>query len=117
MNKRSIYIVVALITTIALAGCNLLSQESAIIGTWDTTVIGITTRYVLNGDGSAVGTTSISGVGVSINGVWSSDSTTLTINWDGEDDDEISLYSFNGDESTMTLSPTGGGIARTFARQ
>lgn len=117
MKKRTVYIVLALIASIALAGCNLLSQESAIIGTWDTTVIGITTRYVLNGDGSAVGTTSIGGVGVSTNGVWSSDSTTLTINWDGDDTDEISLYSFNGDESTMTLSPSGGGISRTFARQ
>lgn len=117
MKKSSVYIVVVLIASIALAGCNLLSQESAIIGTWEDTILGVTTTYVFNGDGSAVGTTSMSGVGVSTNGDWSSDSTTLTISWDGSTEDDVSNYSFNGDATTMTLSPPGGGLSRTFARQ
>ncbi|HCO48920.1 MAG TPA: hypothetical protein DIT55_05680 [Spirochaetaceae bacterium] len=117
MKKRSVYIVVALIASLAFAGCNLLSQESAIIGTWEETILGVTTTYVFNGDGSAVETTSISGVGVSTNGNWNSDSTTLTILWDGASESEVSNYSFNGDATTMTLSPPEGGLSRTFVRQ
>lgn len=116
MKKRSVYIVVALIASIAFAGCNLLSQESAIIGTWEDTLL-LTTTYVFNGDGSAVGTASVAGVGVSTNGNWSSDSTTLTISWDESEDDSVYYYSFNSDASTMTLAPPGGGLSRTFVRQ
>ncbi|MFZ2780989.1 MAG: hypothetical protein WAZ99_05225 [Rectinemataceae bacterium] len=110
-------IVCAFLVLLVLSGCSLLAPENPIVGTWETTILGATTNYVFNTDGTSIGTTTVLDVGISTYGIWSSDSTKLTITWAGSSEDEVELYSFNGDKSTMTLSPTAGGLSRTFARQ
>jgi hypothetical protein len=57
------------------------------------------------------------GVGVVTTGIWSSDSTTLTITWAGSTEDQVDYYAFNSDNSIMTLTPAGGGLVSEFTRQ
>lgn len=86
-------IIFAFAAMFVLAGCNLLAQDP-IIGSWETTILGVTTNYVFIEDGSCIGIATALGVSVTTNGVWNSDSTTLTITWSGSADNEVDLYSF-----------------------
>ena len=113
-NKINIFLAVCMLA--ALSGCNLLGYEAAMIGTWESSLLGVTTTYVLNGDGSALGTVAVLEIGVSTPGIWNADSTVLSISWDGSAETMANFYSFNGDKSQLTLSPIDGGLARTFSR-
>lgn len=95
-------IVSAFLIMLVLSGCAMFALQASIIGTWETTVLGVIITYVFNNDGTSVGTATVLGVGVSTNGVWNADSTTLTISWVGASDDKVDYYSFNGDRSAMT---------------
>jgi hypothetical protein len=102
---------------VALSGCNLLGHDAAMVGTWESSLLGVTTTYVLNGDGSVLGTVSVLEIGVSTAGIWNADSTVLSIAWEGSAEAVANYYSFNSDKSQMTLSPIDGGLARTFSRK
>jgi hypothetical protein len=117
MKAHKAYLFLTVSVLLALSGCNLLGPEAALIGTWESTILGVTTTYVVNGDGSIVGTVAILEVGVSTTGVWNADSTSISISWEGSSESVVDYYSFNGDKSIMTLSPAAGGLSRTFTRQ
>jgi len=117
MKSNKAYLVLTICALLAFSGCNLLGPEGALIGTWESTILGVTTTYVMNGDGSIVGTVTVLNVGVSAEGTWNADSTTLSISWDGTSESVVNYYSFNGDKSIMTLSPAAGGLSRAFVRQ
>ncbi|TXT46211.1 MAG: hypothetical protein FD137_1310 [Spirochaetes bacterium] len=44
-NKINIFLAVCMLA--ALSGCNLLGYEAAMIGTWESSLLGVTTTYVL----------------------------------------------------------------------
>jgi len=109
-------LVSVMLVMLVLSGCSLFELRNSIVGTWGTTLLGVTTRYVFNNDGTSVGTVTVLGIGASTNGVWNADNTTLTISWAGAEEDEVDYYSFNNDKSAMTLAPSDGGLSRTFDR-
>jgi len=109
-------LVSVMLVMLVLSGCSLFELRNSIVGTWETTLLGVTTRYVFNNDGTSVGTVTVLGIGASTNGVWNADNTTLTISWAGAEEDEVDYYSFNNDKSAMTLAPSEGGLSRTFDR-
>ncbi len=109
-------IAIALLALLSLSACDLVAPLlNPVIGTWEVTVLGVTTRHVLSADNSRVSTVTVLGVGVSTDGTWSSDGTTLTRTTSGTPD-ETDFYSFNSDKTTMTLSPTAGGLSLTYTR-
>jgi hypothetical protein len=116
MKKNSILFVAALAILTALSACTMLSPMSNILGTWEATILGVTTTYVFSADGIGARTVSILGVGVLTNGTWNADSTTLSALWDDSAENDVYSYSFNADKSTMTLAPENGGLSRTFTR-
>jgi len=114
MKKR---IVFALVVVLVISGCTLTSIFNPIVGVWENTTLGVTTNYDFNADGTSLGTTTVLSVGVVTTGTWVSDSTTLTVTWAGSSEDQVEIYSFNSGNSIMTLTPSGGGHVREFARQ
>ena len=107
---------IALVALFVISGCTLFPILNPIVGTWENTTLGITTNYDFNSDGTSLGTVTILSVGVATTGVWVSDSTTITMTWAGSSENQVDLYSFNSDNSIMTLTPSGGGVVREFIR-
>jgi hypothetical protein len=114
MKKR---IAFAFVVLLVMSGCTLSTLFNPIVGTWENNTLGIVTKYEFNSNGSSLETITVLSVGVSTAGAWVSDSSTLTMTWVGSPDNQVYLYSFNGDNSIMTLTPSGGGLVRNFARQ
>jgi hypothetical protein len=113
--KRTIGIAVLL--ALMLSGCNTLgSIINPVIGTWETTIIGVTVSSVFNTDGTFTDTNSLGTVGVTANGTWTSNSTTITKLWSDETVDTFS-YSFNSNKSEMVLALDPSGPAITYIRQ
>jgi hypothetical protein len=110
-------IAVAVLAVIVLASCNMIgSIVNPIIGTWEITALGITKTSVFNADGTSNETTTVLGVGVVRTGTWSSTDSVLSTAW-SDSSTGNDFYTFNSDNSTMTLVSTSGGLSRTFARQ
>ncbi|MCX7027599.1 MAG: hypothetical protein NT061_08980 [Spirochaetes bacterium] len=102
---------------VVLAGCNLLGPlVNPVIGTWEISALGITNTSVFNADGTSSETTTILGVGVVKTGTWSSADSILTTSW-SDSSEGSDFYTFNSDNSTMTLVATSGGLSRTLTRQ
>lgn len=116
MKKSFVFGVAALAIIMAFSACTMFSPANKILGTWEATILGVTTTYVFSADGIGARTVSVLGVGVLTNGTWSADSTTLSALWDDSTENDVYSYSFNADESTMTLAPGDGGLSRTFTR-
>jgi hypothetical protein len=113
--KRTI--VIAVLFALVLGSCNFFgSIVNPVIGTWDTTILGVSVSSVFNADGTFTDTNSLGSVGVTENGTWTSDSPTLTKIWSDESSDTYT-YSFNSDKSEMTLSHNPLGAAITYSRQ
>jgi len=111
------FAVIAVIAMLVISGCALSALINPIIGTWENTTSVLTTKYDLNSDGTSLRTLTALGVGVVTTGIWSSDSTTLTMTWAGSTEDQVDYYAFNSDNSIMTLTPAGGGLVSEFTRQ
>jgi len=110
-------IVVAILAIIVLASCNMVgSIINPVIGTWEMTVLGVTNTDVFNADGTSNETTTVLGVGIVKTGTWSSTDSVLTTAW-SDSSTGSDFYTFNSDNSTMTLVSTSGGLSRTFVRQ
>lgn len=113
MKKR---IVFAFVVLLVISGCTLSSIFNPIVGSWENTTLGITTRYDFNSNGTSLGTVTVLSVGVATTGIWISDGTTLTMTWAGSSENQVDIYSFNAGNSIMTLTPSGGGLVRDFTR-
>jgi hypothetical protein len=112
--KRTIGI--AVLFALLLGSCNFFgSLVNPIIGTWETTILGVTVSSVFNTDGTFTDTNSLGVVGVTESGTWTSDSSTITKTWPDNSTDSLS-YSFNSDNSEMVLAANGG-LAVTYQRQ
>ena len=110
------FIAVSVFVMLVLAGCDLTGPLfDPIVGTWEVSVLGVTTTIVFNSDRTSTTTQTVLGIGVSSSGTWASDGSTITRSWTGESD-VIDFYSFNSNRSAMTLSPEAGGLAATFTR-
>ncbi len=108
---------IAVLFALLLGGCNFFgSLVNPIIGTWETTILGVSVSSVFNTDGTFTDTNSLGVIGMTENGTWTSDSTTITKTWSDESIDSLS-YSFNSDNSEMVLALTPGGLAITYSRQ
>lgn len=109
-------IAIAVLAIAVLAGCNMVgSIINPIIGTWELTILGVVTTDVYNADGTCSETITVLGVGTTTNGTWTSANSTLTVTW-SDSSTRSDTYSFNSDNSTMTLVGTSGGLSRTFTR-
>jgi len=108
---------VAALSIAVLAGCNLLgSLVNPVIGTWEISALGVTNTSVFNSDGSCSETTTVLGVGVVKTGTWSAADAVLSTSW-SDSSTGSDFYTFNSDNSTMTLVATSGGFSRTLTRQ
>lgn len=110
------FVVIAAVALIAFAGCNqAASLIQPIIGSWTASVLGVPLTLTLNADKTCTQTTTLAGIGVTKNGDWDSDDSTITMSWDdGSSDTEY--YTFNSDNSQMSLSSSPDGIAITYDR-
>jgi len=112
--KKSI--VFAFVVLLVLSGCTL-AIFNPIVGEWENTTLGVTTKYDFNSNGTSLVTVTALNLGVSTAGVWISDANTLTMTWAGSSEDQVDIYSFSDGNSVMTLTPSGGGLVREFFRQ
>jgi len=113
--KRTI--VITILFALILSGCNFLgSIVNPVIGTWKTTILGVSVNSVFNADNSFTDTNSLGAIGVTESGTWSSDSTTINKTWP-DDTTDIFSYSFNSDKSEMTLAPYPSGASISYSRQ
>ena len=110
-------LVVATLAIVVLAGCNLFgSIVNPVVGTWEISGLGITNTSVFNADGTSSETTTVLGVGVVKTGTWNTADSILTTSW-SDSSGGSEFYTFNSDNSTMTLVATSGGLSRTLTRQ
>lgn len=108
---------IALVAALFIGSCNFLgSIINPVIGTWETTILGVTVTSVFNADHTFTDTNSLGSVGVTQNGTWTSDSSTITKTWSDDTTDDYS-YSFNSDKSEITLSHIPFGPALTYSRK
>ena len=115
MKKLAVIILVGMLV---ISSCALTELLNPIVGTWEDTILGTTTRYDFNSDGTALRTVTVFDVlGSTTAGTWTSDSTTLTTTWSGSSDENVDYYSFSEGNSIMTLTPEAGGVVYTFTRQ
>jgi hypothetical protein len=113
--KRTI--VIAVLVALVLGSCNLIgSLINPIIGTWETEILGVTFTRVFNTDGTFSDTNTVDGVGTTAIGTWVSDSTAIVKTYDDESVDSYS-YSFNSDNTQMTLALLPDGLAVIYSRQ
>ena len=78
--------------------------------------MGITNTDVFNADGTRTETTTLLGMGVVKTGTWNTASSILTTEW-SDSSTGSDFYTFNSDNTTMTLVATSGGLSRTLTRQ
>jgi len=110
-------LVAATLALIVLTGCNLFgSIINPVIGTWEITVLGVTSTDVYNADGTRTETTTLLDVGVVKTGTWASSDSIIATTW-SDSSTGSDFYTFNSDNSTMTLVATSGGLSRTLTRQ
>ena len=97
-----------LVAGIFLAGCNLSETLlSPIVGSWEATVLGVTTNNIYHSDDTTTQTSTVGGVvGITKSGTWTSDSFYITRTWNDSSSD-VQLYTFNSDKSQMTLTENG----------
>lgn len=108
---------VALVLALVLSGCNTLgSIVNPVIGTWETTILGVTVSSIFNADKTFTDTNSLGNVGVTQNGTWTSESDILIKTYSDDSTDSFS-YSFNSDNTEMTLTKNPDGPAIIYARQ
>lgn len=113
--KRTASILVAIAVAMLLVGCNAVGTLfNPIIGTWQADVLAISAEVVYDADGTCTETNSLGASGVSKNGTWTSDSSTITSTWSDESSSSYT-YSFNSDSTEMTLGYDLGSI--TYSRQ
>lgn len=113
--KRTIGI--AFMVALVLSSCNFFgSIVNPVIGSWETTILGVTVTSTFNADKSFTDTNSLGSVGVTANGTWDSESDIITKTYDDDSSASFS-YSFNSDNSEMTLTQTPVGAAITYTRQ
>ena len=113
--KRTI--VIAVLVVLVLGSCNLVgSIINPIIGTWQTEILGVTVTCVFNTDGTFTDTNSLGAVGVTQSGTWVSNSTAIAKTYSDESVDSYS-YSFNSDNTEMTLAAIPDGMSITYIRQ
>lgn len=114
MKKVIVFLV---LSVFAFTACNQVGGIfEPIVGTWETSILGVTVRAVYNADDTTTETNSLGQVGVTKSGQWSADSDLITVVWDDDSTDEYS-YSFNTDKSEMTLERQTTGISITYTRQ
>jgi hypothetical protein len=114
---KKLVVAIAILSVAVLTGCNLLGPlVNPVIGTWEISALGVTNTSVFNADGSCSETTTILGVGVVKTGTWSSADAVLSTTW-SDSSVGSDFYTFNSDNSTMTLVATSGGLSRTLTRQ
>jgi hypothetical protein len=110
------FIVISVLSLFILAACSQgASVFNPIVGTWEITALGITTNEVYGSNATCSQTTTIAGVGVTKSGSWTSTSDTITRTWSASDSDTV-YYSFNSDNSQLTVSTAPSGISTTFSR-
>lgn len=112
---------IAVLSLLIFAGCDQAANEVAglfepIIGTWEATVLEVTTTLVFNADKSCTETTSALGVGITKNGTWDADEETITRVF-SDDTNDTYYYSFNSDNTEMTLSSSPDGLSTTYTEQ
>ncbi len=119
VKKNSVkkFAAIAIVAMLVISSCTLTTILNPIVGVWENTTLGVTTRYDFNANGTSVGTVTVLSIGVATNGTWSSDSTALTMTWLGSSEEQVDLYSFSEGNTIMTLTPAGGGLVREFTRQ
>jgi len=119
MRKLISLAIVAFVSVAVLVGCAQdVSVIQPIVGTWQNDkVLGSYTTIVLNNDASTTQTITVLGVvGITSNGTWTSNDTTITRTWsDGSTD--VKYYTFADSNKQMTLSDSVGGAAITYTRQ
>jgi len=108
---------IAILFALVLSSCNTLgSIANPVIGTWETTILGVTVGSVFNTDGTFTDTNTLGAVGVTGSGTWSSNSKTITKNW-LNDTTETLTYTFNSDKTEMVLTLKPIGPAITYTRK
>ncbi len=113
--KKNIGVIVLL--ALLLGSCSLVETIlNPVIGTWETTILGLTVTSVFNADDTFTDTNSLGSLGVTESGTWTSDSTTITKTWSDESTDEFT-YSFNSDNTEMNLSLNPDGLVVIYSRQ
>ncbi|TVQ97569.1 MAG: hypothetical protein EA403_14950 [Spirochaetaceae bacterium] len=99
---------------LVFAGCESVGNVfNPIVGSWESSVLGVDRVIEYRGNGDYNQTDSILGVGTTTNGTWTSNKTTIATTSDTNT--EVHSYSFNSDKSQMTLSQNG--LSRTYDRQ
>ena len=108
---------ITILAGLILASCNsVASIVNPIIGTWETEIIGVTVSTTFNANESVTETNSLGQIGVTRDGTWTSDSNTLEKTWSDESVDKYT-FSFNANNTTMTLAPYPTGVSITYDRQ
>ena len=113
--KKTTGILVALAVAMLLVGRNAVGTLfNPIIGTWQANVLPVSVEVVYDADGTCTETNSLGASGVTKNGTWTSDSSTITSTW-SDDSNSVYTYSFNSDNTEMTLGYDLGSII--YSRQ
>jgi len=109
-------LVLALVAVVLLAGCEpIVSLFRPIVGTWETTILGVSVRTTFSQDDTYTDTESLVGSwGLTQEGTWDSTENSITKTSSGGSETEYS-YSFNSGKSELML--TQGGISVTYTRQ
>jgi hypothetical protein len=107
----------AMVLALVLSGCNFVgSIVNPVIGTWETTILGVTVSSIYDADQTFTDTNSLGNVGVTNSGTWMSESDILIKTYSDDSTDSFS-YSFNSDNTEMTLNKNPDGPSITYARQ
>jgi len=113
--KRTIGITAILV--LLLGSCNFIgSIINPVIGTWETTILGVSVSSTFNADDTFTDTNSLGAFGVTQSGTWTSDATTITKTLADETTQTLS-YSFNSDKTEMVLALYPNGLVVTYTRQ
>ncbi|TVQ21829.1 MAG: hypothetical protein EA382_13045 [Spirochaetaceae bacterium] len=107
----------AILAAIVFAGCNAVgSVFQPVIGTWETTIVGVTVSSVYNADGSYTDTNSLGSLGATETGTWTAKSGVLT-KTDSDDTESTYSYTFNSNKTEMTVTAMPLGVAIIYTRQ
>lgn len=115
------FLAIAAFAVIAFVGCNQAHNDiegifNPLIGTWSNTTLGVVTTLVLNANDSFSRTVTVLGVGTTAVGTWSSTDKILTLSY-SDGDTSANYYTFNADNTTMTLSSSPGGMSTTYNKK
>lgn len=112
---------ITVLSLLVFVGCEQTTDAIAgffepIIGTWESTILGVTTTLVFNADETCTETITIAGVGDTKNGTWDANDSTITRSFSDGTSDTL-YYSFNSDKDELTLSSSPGGLSVTYTEQ